>query len=180
MLALIASGFAISSALRPRGEEDAGRVEALLATALRRRDWLLGHVAVTVLGTVAVLLACGVGAGVGYALVTGDGDAVVRFVAPTLAYVAPVLLLAAVARLLTGLHPRLGTLAWLPLLVAVVVMLFGELLRLPQWLQDLSPFEHLALMPAEDFRWLPFVVLLALAAVVSAAGQVAFRRRDLH
>ena len=35
-------------------------------------------------------------------------------------------------------------------------MLFGELLQLPQWLQDLSPFEHLALVPAEDFRWAPF------------------------
>ena len=44
MLALIARGFAISSALRPRGEEDAGRVEALLATALPRRAWLAGHV----------------------------------------------------------------------------------------------------------------------------------------
>ena len=55
MLALIACGFAISSALRPRGEEDSGRVEALLATALPRRDWLLGHVAVTVLGALAVL-----------------------------------------------------------------------------------------------------------------------------
>ena len=52
------AGFASSSALRPHGEEDAGRVEALLSTALRRRDWLLGHVLVTVVGTVfvAVLL----------------------------------------------------------------------------------------------------------------------------
>ena len=55
MLALIAAGFAISSALRPRGEEDAGRVEALLATGLPRRAWLLGHVVVTVGGTVLVL-----------------------------------------------------------------------------------------------------------------------------
>ena len=30
-------------------------------------------------------------------------------------------------------------------------MFFGDLLQLPQWLQDISPFEHLALVPAEDF-----------------------------
>ena len=74
------------------------------------------------------------------------------------------LVLAGVARLLVGIDPRLGTLAWLPLLLAVVVMFFGDLLQLPQWLQDLSPFEHLALVPAEDFAWAPFLVLALLAA----------------
>ena len=74
-----------------------------------------------------------------------------------------------------------ASLAWLPLVLAVVVMFFGDLLRLPQWLQDLSPFEHLALVPAEDFRWAPFLVLLALvAADLSVAGQVAFARRDIR
>ena len=43
MLALIATGFTISSALRPRGEENDGRVESLLATALPRSRWLAGH-----------------------------------------------------------------------------------------------------------------------------------------
>ncbi len=180
MLALIACGFAISSALRPRGEEEAGRVETLLATALRRRDWLLGHVAVTVLGVVAVLALAGLGLGLGYALVTGDGDAVGRYLLPLLSYVAPVLVLSGVARLLVGVNPRLGVLAWLPLGLAFVVMFFGDLLGLPQWLQDLSPFEHLALVPAEDFAWAPFLALALLAAAVSIAGQVAFARRDVH
>ena len=65
LLALLASGFAISSALRPRGEETAGHVEMLLATSLSRRRWLGSHVAVTVLGTLAVLAAAGLGLGVG-------------------------------------------------------------------------------------------------------------------
>jgi ABC-2 type transport system permease protein len=180
MLALICCGFAISSALRPRTEEDDGRVEALLATALSRRRWLLGHTAVTVLGVLLVLAAAGLGLGAGYALVTGDGGAFVRLSLPVLEYVAPVLALSAVARLLVGVAPRAATLAWLPLVLATVVMLFGSLLRLPQWVQDLSPFEHLALVPAQDFRWLPVAAVLVAAAGLSAAGQVAFARRDVH
>jgi ABC-2 type transport system permease protein len=179
-LALIASGFAISSALRPRGEEDAGRVESLLATAVHRRDWLLGHVAVTVLGVVVVLLLSGLGLGLGYALVTGDTDAVVRYLLPLLTYAAPVLVLSGAARLLVGISPRLAVLAWLPLGLAVVVMFFGDLLQLPQWVQDLSPFEHLALVPAEDFAWGPFVAVGLVAVALSAAGQLAFARRDIH
>lgn len=46
-LALIACGFAISSTLRPRTEEEAGHSEVLLATGLSRRAWLGGHVLVT-------------------------------------------------------------------------------------------------------------------------------------
>lgn len=180
MLALVASGFAISSALRPRGEEDEGRLESLLATAVPRAGWLLGHVAVTVLGTVATLVATGAGIGLGYALVAGDAGALTRFLLPVLTYVAPVLVLSGLARLLVGAVPRWASLAWLPLVLATVVMLFGDLLRLPQWLQDLSPVEHLAPVPAESFRWAPFLALAGLAVLLSVAGQVAFRRRDIR
>ena len=180
MLALIASGFAVSSALRPRGEENEGRIESVLATAVPRRGWLLGQVAVTVTGTLLVLVATGVGLGVGYALVAEDPDALTRFMVPTLTYVAPVLVLSGLARLLVGAVPRWASLAWLPLVLASVVMLFGDLLKLPQWFQDLSPFEHLALVPAEGFRWAPFLALTALALALSLAGQVAFSRRDIH
>jgi ABC-2 type transport system permease protein len=180
MLALVATGFTLSSVLRPRSEEDAGRVESLLGTALSRRDWLLGHVVVTVLGTAVVLLVSGFGMGVGYALVTGDTSTLFDYVVPTLGYAAPVLVLGGLARTVYGLAPRLVIAAWLALVYCWVVMMFGELFRLPQWSQDLSPFEHLALVPAEDFGWTPFLVLLAVAAALSVVGQAAFRRRDVH
>ena len=76
MLAMLAAGFAISSSLRPRGEEDAGRAEILLATGESRSRWLLGQVGVTVVGTALVLGAGGLGLGVGDALVAGQGGAV--------------------------------------------------------------------------------------------------------
>ena len=180
MLAMIGSGFAISSALRPRGEEDAGRIESLLSTGLRRRDWLLGHVAVTVAGSGLMLLVAGIGMGVGYALVTGDRSAADDYVLPTLAHLPGVLVLAAVAGLLFGLAPRAAFASWLGLVFCLVVMMFAELFRLPQWLQDLSPFEHLALMPAEEFRWLPFVAVSSVAAALSVVGQIGFRRRDVR
>jgi ABC-2 type transport system permease protein len=180
MLAMIGAGFAISSALRPRGEEDAGRIESLLGTGLRRRDWLLGHVAVTFAGTALMLLVAGVGMGVGYALVTGDGAAVDEYVLPTMAHLPGVLVLAAVARLLFGVAPRAAFLSWLGLVFCLVVMMFAVVFRMPQWLQDVSPFEHLALMPAEDFRLAPFVVVTGVAAALSVVGQIAFQRRDVR
>ncbi|MGI8522277.1 MAG: ABC transporter permease [Nocardioides sp.] len=180
MLALIASGFAISSAGRPRAEEDSGRVEPLLATALPRRTWLLSQVTVTVAGTCLVVLGAGVGLGLGFWMVTGDPGSSGRYLLAALPFAAPVLVLSGVARLLYGIAPRLQTLAWLPLVLSAVVLLFGAAWRLPGWVLGLSPFHHLASFPAVDFRWLPFLGVLVVAAALSVAGQVAFTRRDVR
>lgn len=180
MLALVGTGFTLSSALRTRGEEDAGRTENLLATGLSRTRWLWGHGAVTVGGTFTVLAAGGLGLGLGYALVTGDGSVVVPYLLDTLGYAAPMLLLGAVSWVLVGLVPRWAGLAWLGLGLSAVVMLFGEVLRLPQWLQDLSPFEHLALVPAEGFRATPVIAVSVLALAAATAAQQAVVRRDLR
>ncbi len=179
MLALITSGFAISSALRPRAEEEAGHAELLLATAVPRRRWLASYVVVTVGGVLLVLAAGGLGTGIGYALVTGDGGAVLEYVVPALAYAPPVLVLSALARLVHGVLPRLGVLAWLPLIGAVVVMLLGPVLRMPGWVQGFSPFHHLPAIPAEDVSVGVTLALLAVATLVSFVGQFAFWRRDI-
>ncbi|MDN5892555.1 MAG: polyketide antibiotic transporter [Nocardioides sp.] len=180
MLALFVTAFAVSSALRPRGEEDAGRVEVLLATAIPRNRWLLGHMLITTLGVVLLVLLAGFGLGLGYALAVGDGARITELTLAALPYAAPVLVIAGIARLLFGVAPRWAGLAWLALGYCVVVMFFGELLKFPDWSLNLSPFTHLALVPAEGFELLPFVALLALAAALSAIGQIAFRRRDVH
>ncbi|GAB2453084.1 ABC transporter membrane-spanning protein [Nocardioides hungaricus] len=179
-LALVVCGFAIFSTLRPRGEEDGGHLELVLATALPRTRWLLGHVATTTAGTVLALLGSGLGLAAGYSLVTGTSDELWRLAVPPLQYAPAVLVLSGVARLLYGVAPRLMAAAWLPLVGAAVVVLFGDLLSIPQWVQDVSPFEHLALVPAQDVDWLAVVGVGAVAVLLSVAGQLAFRRRDVH
>lgn len=179
MLALIATGFAISSALRARGEETDGRVESLLATGLSRQRWGMAHLAVTVSGIVVVVGAAGLGLGLGYQMVTGDGSAVGRLLGATLQYAAPVLVLVALTWLAYGLSARWAGIGWPALTFCVVVLFFGELLQLPGWLVALSPFTHLALVPAESFAWDPVLWQLALAAALVTAGILALRRRDL-
>ena len=179
MLALLTAGFAVSSALRPRGEELAGRAEPVLATAAWRSRWLLGNVAVTVLGTVLVLGVAGLGMGVGYALVTGKGDAIWPLTWQTLTWLPAVLVLSGLTRLLHGVRPRLATLGWLGLGYAVVVLVLAEVLRFPDWMRDLSPFEHLALVPAADFDAAAFAGVLGVATLLGLTGWFAFTRRDI-
>ena len=76
--------------------------------------------------------------------------------------------------------PRAATAAsWAAVAVVVVVTLFGPSLDWPAWVQDLSPFSWVPAVPVE--AWTPGSAagLLAVAAVLLAAGFAAFRRRDL-
>ncbi len=180
MLGLLSCGYAVSAALRPRHDEATGRAEILLATGLSRQRWLLAQMVFTAAGSAVVVTAAGLGLGVGYALSTGDGSAVATYLVAMLPYLAPVLVLSGLAWLLFGLSTRFAPVAWAGLLFAVVVLFFGPVLQIPEWLQDVSPFHHLALVPAEDFRWAPFGALAAVAAVLSATGQLLFRRRDVE
>jgi ABC-2 type transport system permease protein len=180
LLALMGSAYALTSALRSRADEDGGRVEVLLATGLSRARWLRAQVALTVLSSSVAVLVAGLGLGLGYVLTVGDGGTAVGYVVAVVPQVAPVLVLAGVATVLFGVGPRWASLAWLGLLLAVVVLLFGEVFRLPEWVQDLSPFHHLALVPAEDFRWAPFLTLSVIAAALPAAGVALFTRRDVE
>src|SRR5690606_4339288 len=78
ILAVIATGYAIQSARRPRTEEDGGRLEPLLSTAVSRPAWLGAHVVMALAGTAVVLTAAGLGTGVAFALTADDGGAVLR------------------------------------------------------------------------------------------------------
>lgn len=180
MLAMMSSAFAITSALRPRHDEASGRLEALLATGLSRTRWLLAQVLLTTAASVVVVLLGGLGLGLGYALTVDDWGAVGRYLAATLPHVAPVLVLSGLTTLAYGARSRWASLAWLGLLLSVVVLLFGTVFRLPEWLQDLSPFHHLALVPAEDFRLAPLLALSGIALMLTAAGIALFTRRDVE
>ncbi len=179
MLAVIAAGFTVSSALRPRSEEDQGRLEALAATALPRRRWLLGHLAVTVVGTAVVMVITGLGVGLGYGLVSDDWGRYWRLVGACVVMIPPVLVLGALARALHGWLPRAATLAWLGLVFCAVVLYFGDLLDFPQWVLDLSPFTHVGTYPAGSVDWWGVGGVLAVAALLSGAGLWRFGRRDL-
>ncbi|CAN5389320.1 ABC transporter membrane-spanning protein [soil metagenome] len=179
MLALLATGFAISSSLRLRSEEDDGRAELLLTAGLSRRGWYLAHAAVTAAGSVLVLVAGGIGIGAGYGLATGGWGRVLRLSLPTLSYLPSVLVCVGLALLLTGLLPRWARAAWALLGWAAVVLLLGRTLHLPGWLQGLSPFDHPAAVPAEAFAAAPVVVLALLATALGVAAWLTLSRRDI-
>lgn len=179
MLAVIAGGFTISSALRLRSEESGGRTEPLLATAVPRARWMASHLAVSLGGSVAILLAAGVAMGATYAVIVGDAGEIPRLTGAALGFVPALWVLSGLVAALFGLVPRAGAVAWAVLAWCTVVGFLGELLGLPQWARNLSPFEHVPRMPVEGVDWLPLALLTFVAVASTVVGLVGFRHRDL-
>jgi ABC-2 type transport system permease protein len=178
-MALIGTAFAIQAVLRMRSEETGGRVEPLLATALARPRWAAGHVALAILGTVLILAACGLGAGIADAISSDDAGRLPLLLGSSVALAPAVWVLVGLAFALFGLLPRAALAAWGLLGACFLLLYLGPLLSLPDWVMDLSPYSHIPLLPAADPTVAPLIVLTAIAAALIVVGLVGFRRRDV-
>jgi ABC-2 type transport system permease protein len=179
ILALVAAGFTVSSALRLRAEETSGRVEPLLATGLSRRRWFLGSLLVTTAGTVVVVAAGGLGFGLAYAATSGDAGQVPRLLVASLVYVPAALVLAGLAALLLGWAPRAAMAVWAAMAGCVLVGWLGTVLDLPDLVVQASPYSHLPLVPAVAMDWTPLLWLSAISVALVTLGLAKLSKRDI-
>jgi ABC-2 type transport system permease protein len=179
ILALVGAGFAIQSALRLRGEETSLHAEQILATAVSRVRWASSHLVVAFGGTVVVLAVAGLSVGLSDAAVTGELEVVPRSLGGALVYTPAVWLLVGLTVALIGLVPRAAAASWGFLTLCFLIGMLGQLLDLPDWVQDVSPFQHVPQLPAVDLDVVPLLALTAAAAVLTALGLAGLRRRDI-
>ncbi|MFD5718481.1 ABC transporter permease [Streptomyces sp. NPDC127036] len=173
LLGMVAALFVVSSVLRLHGEETSQRAEPLLAAAVGRLRWAAGHLVPAFGGTVLVMLLGGLGLGVGHGAELGP------VLGACLVQIPAVWTLGGLAVLLYGLSPRLAPGAWAAAGLALLLGWIGPALDVPRAVLELSPFGHLPKLPGDAMAWPPVLALTGLAAVLTAAGLVALRRRDL-
>jgi ABC-2 type transport system permease protein len=180
-VALAVAGFGISTVLRLRAEEAEGRAEVLLARAVPRVAWASGHISSAFIGAAAILVVSGTTIGISYGSRVDDpiGQAGQWAVAALVPLIAPYVVIAFTV-LLIGVAPRVAApVAWTGLGLCVLMATLGEVLDLPQWVMDASPFTHVPLWPSVPMAWLPIVVMGAVALTFSAVGLAALRGRDM-
>jgi ABC-2 type transport system permease protein len=176
-LALFAAAFAIQLALRMRGEER-GPGEALLATGISRVRWMSSHLLVAaVVSSVVLMLGCATMYVA--ALLTGYELTAMPIVEGTLAQLPAVLMFVGASALGFGVGNRWAAWAGWGLFAVSVVVLFGEILDLPEWVLQVSPFTHVPLVPAEDVEAGPLVGLTLVAIAATALGLTRFARRNI-
>jgi ABC-2 type transport system permease protein len=179
-MALFVAAYAIMSLHGLRSEETEGRGEALLATPLSRTGWLGSNLAVAAGAAALILGAIGMATGLGAAIVTGEGRHVAELTLAHLNQLPAVYVVLGAATLLFGVWPRALGAVWAIPAYAMVVGTFGQLLDLPTFAFDLSPFQHPAAMPLDPFALVPALVMLTLAGALALIGIVGFQRREIE
>jgi ABC-2 type transport system permease protein len=90
------------------------------------------------------------------------------------------LLFLGISALAYALVPRAGTgIAYGLVVVAFLWQLFGSLFGAPSWLVKLTPFAHVAAVPAQPLQGGAAVIMLAIGALTAGVALVAFGRRDV-
>lgn len=179
LLGAIGTAFGVQAALRLRSEETGQRAEPLLATATSRVAWAGSHVAVALLGCTALMAGAGAAAGITYSAALGDAGRFLPVLGAALVQLPAMWVVVGTVVAAFGLVPRLAVAGWALLVAFLLLGELGPLLRLQQWVMDLSPYAHTPRLPGADVSSLPLVVLVAVAATLTATGLAAFRRRDL-
>ncbi len=177
---LLVAVFVAGQVAAIREEEATWRIEHLLVRPLGRWRWLATRGLTIVVAATLIAVAGGTVAW----LATVVTDVPIAFVDGLLAglNVVPVaLLVLGIGVGLFGLVPRLVV----PLTYGLVVVAFaldfvGGLLDLPTWVLELSPFRHLASVPAEELNLGAALVMLGIGLLAALVGAVAFRHRDLQ
>ncbi|MDR7276009.1 ABC transporter permease [Catenuloplanes atrovinosus] len=96
--------------------------------------------------------------------------------------VLPIVLLSLGAAVFAaGWAPRwTGPLGGIPTVGGFLLLVVAESVAAPTWIRDISPFAHLAPVPLSDASWPTTLVMVGIAVVMTTAGAIAYRRRDLR
>jgi polyether ionophore transport system permease protein len=179
LFVLVISLYACAQLASVRREEADQQLETLFALPVGRRRWLVDRLALAAAGAAALALVAGLLAWAGSA----SQDAHVSFLhllEAGLNCLPTALLFLGLATLAFGLVPRASTgLAYGLVTLAFVWELFGSLLGAPHWTLNLTPFQHIGLVPGQPFRAAAATTMLAIGAAASIGGVYTFARRDL-
>jgi ABC-2 type transport system permease protein len=179
-IALLLAVFAAGQVAAIRDEEATWRLEHLLVRPVSRLGWLASRVLATAAAVLAIGLVAGAVAWLG-TVVVGVPIAVADGLLAGVNAVPIAWLALGLGIGVFGLLPRATAALTYGLVVAAFVLDFvGPFLDLPEGVLDLSPFRHLAPVPAADGNVGAALVMVTVAVVAGGVGMVAFRRRDLQ
>ncbi len=178
--AVVLAGYAIACIHADYDDEITNRLDLPYSNRVSRTEWT-GSTAATVAVALS-LLTFVLGLATWLGSVAANAGLSLGSALSSAANVLPVaILFLGIALLLHGVHP-----SWTVAVTGVLTIglylvdLIGPALSWPTWVVDLSPYHHLALVPAEAPAWEPIGIMLFIALAAGTLGLFSYTRRDLQ
>lgn len=182
IMAIAVCAYALQTLTRMRTEESSGRLELLFSTAESRYSWLFNYTVYALVTATIILGLTGLAAGLVYGVVAGDVAGNIKtLTAAIMVYVPAICVMMGAALVFFGVLPRFFVaLVWASLASSLIIFQLGAILKMPQWILNLSPFLHTPTAPIVDVRLKPLLLLSLVAISLCSAGFILFRRRDIQ
>ncbi len=155
-------------------EEQEGRLEPVLATAVSHTRAFSAYVATAALATTLLQTTIGVGFWLGNGLQTSSYSGLWDALVTSLVWI-----FVALTFLLIAVRPTLTFIAWLLLVAVVIIDEFGSMFSWPDPLLNASPFRQTPLFPMTAMHWTPELCMLAVTAALLGFAYRRFQARDL-
>jgi ABC-2 type transport system permease protein len=179
--ALRVVAYGIHGISRIRSEESAGRFEVLFSTKLTRAGWLGLQGGIVLAGSALMLILSGLVLAVCVQTLSGIPSVdMVEYILAGLSYLPLVMLFMGVYGILFGVVPQVAsTITWVCFGFVAFMSWLGPLLKIDDWIMNLSPLSHMASPPAESIILEPLAWIAGVAVVMGAVGLFAWRDRNL-
>ena len=177
--AIIAAIPAVMSMNKLYGEEKKGRTEHLLVRAVSRTKLMGSFLVISVINGFVMLSLSALGMWAASVSVLEEPLSFGTVYGMGLVYYPAILVMISVAVLLIGYQPRFVSLIWLYVFYTFIVLYMGGLFQLSDWYGNLSPFGHIPKIQIEEMTWMPLVILVGIAVIITFVGFIGYNRRDM-
>ena len=182
IIAIATTAYGVQILLRMRSEETSNRLELLLSTGLGRYRWLFTYTVYAFVTSVVILLLTGFTAGLVFGIIGGDVLHNVKSLSGAiLVFIPAISVMLGAALVFFGALPRLFvSLSWAVLAFSLLIFQLAAVLKLPQWVINLSPYTHTSPPLGTSLQIEPLAILSGVALTLVIAGFLLFSRRDIE
>ncbi len=179
IMSLIALIPSVTTVMKLKGEENKNLTEHIFSrtvsrTCLLANYYLLAAIVSFIMQLLIVLGLWSVGQ-----LAMDEAIAFDSTFTSAFAYLPAMWAVIGLAGLFVGAIPRATGFVWLYVIYCFIVVYFSEILDFPQWMNNLSVFEHVPEYPIEELNFTAMTVLTLMAVITAASGIIAYNRRDI-
>jgi Putative exporter of polyketide antibiotics len=178
--AVLALAYVIQGLGRLRHEETSGHLESLLATKLSRLKWFAYHFTVVMIGGALILVASGALLSISASMTTDIGINIVDYILAGLSYWPMLFIFGAIYTTLFSLIPHVaGLIVWIYYGFVAFMSWLGPILKLEQYIMDMSLMSHLAVAPSETIVLSPIIIMSLVAVALTIIGTSIFCHRNI-
>ena len=160
-------------------EEKRGRLDNILSKKVSRNKILGNYLFVSIISSISSVLLYTFGIWLSSLFVMSEPLALSTVILSGLVYLPGIWLMVCIALVLIAFIPKMVSLIWIYLGASFILIYLGEILRIPEWVEKLTPFEHIPMYPVEGFSIVPLVVMMLLSAIMCIIGFYGYNKRDI-